>query len=59
MSPGRLELPGNHRENRTIDLPCRTVWQSGHNPVKVIGPVDETESEIAVRHRDFWRHPAG
>lgn len=50
-----LELTGNHHENPTMDLPCRTVFASGQKAVEVIGPVAEVEDEIAALHRDFWR----
>ncbi len=53
-----LERTGNHHENPTMDLPCRTVFASGQKAVQVIGPVAEVEAEIAALHRDFWRRPA-
>src|SRR6202023_67302 len=30
---------GNHRENPTLDLPCRTVFAAGQRNVEVIGPM--------------------
>ena len=50
-----LELTGNHGENPTMDLPCRTVLAAGQKPVEVIGPVLAVEDEIAALHRDFWK----
>jgi len=49
-----LELTGNHEENPTMDLPCRTVLGSGQKLFKVTGPVPEVEAEIAALHQNFW-----
>ena len=51
-----LQLTGNHAENPTLDLPCRTVFAAGQKAMQVIGPVPAMEEEIAALHRDFW-HP--
>jgi len=45
-------ITGNHPENPTLDLPCRTVFDSGQRKVKVIGPC--LEKEAAKLHEDFW-----
>ena len=50
-----LELTGNHHENPTMDLPCRTVFAAGQKAVQVTGPVAEVEAEIAALHRSFWQ----
>lgn len=56
MSERRLlELTGNHGENPTMDLPCRTVLTAGQKTFDIIGPVPEVETEIAALHRDFWK----
>ena len=49
-----LGLTGNHAENPTLDLPCRTVFAAGQKTIRVIGPVAEVEAEIAVLHSSFW-----
>ena len=49
-----LEMTGNHAENPTMDLPCRTVFACGQKAVEVFGPVVEVEDEIAALHRTFW-----
>ena len=49
-----LELTGNHPENPTLDLPCRTVFAAGQKAIDVVGPVAEVEAEIAELHRGFW-----
>jgi len=49
-----LELTGNHGENPTMDLPCRTVLGSGQKTIKITGPVPEVEAEIAALHQNYW-----
>jgi tRNA(Arg) A34 adenosine deaminase TadA len=56
MTEHRLrQLTGNHAENPTMDLPCRTVLAAGQKHITVIGPVPEVEDDIAALHRDFWQ----
>ena len=50
-----LELTGNHGENPTMDLPCRTVLAAGQKAVDIIGPVPAVEAEIAALHLEFWK----
>jgi tRNA(Arg) A34 adenosine deaminase TadA len=45
-------MTGNHAENPTLDLPCRTVFAAGQRPVEVIGPL--LEDEAAALHRGAW-----
>jgi tRNA(Arg) A34 adenosine deaminase TadA len=45
-------ITGNHPENPTLDLPCRTVFAAGQRPVEVIGPMLEAES--AALQQAFW-----
>lgn len=49
-------LTGNHPENPTLDLPCRTVFASGQRSVDVLGPLLEEEA-VAV-HEAFWKNQA-
>ena len=49
-----LALTGDHPENPTLSLPCRTVLSSGQRPTEVIGPVPTLEAEITAPHRSFW-----
>jgi len=49
---GLKEMTGNHAENPTLDLPCRTVFAAGQRPVEVIGPL--LEEEAAALHRGVW-----
>lgn len=48
-------LTGDHPENPTLDLPCRTVFATGQRATEVVGPVAALEAEITALHRDFWR----
>ncbi len=50
-----LDLTGNHGENPTMDLPCRTVLAAGQKTIAVIGPVPEVEPGTAALHPDFWK----
>jgi len=53
-----LAATGNHSENPTMDLPCRTVLAAGQKAIEVIGPVPEVAAEIAALHQGFWQaHP--
>ncbi|ORY77645.1 hypothetical protein BCR35DRAFT_332559 [Leucosporidium creatinivorum] len=49
-----LALTGDHPENPTMNLSCRTVLESGSKDVQVIGPVPEMEEKVVKSHRDFW-----
>jgi tRNA(Arg) A34 adenosine deaminase TadA len=46
-------MTGDHQENPTLDLPCRTVFAAGQRKVEVIGPL--LEGEAAELQNDFWR----
>ena len=50
-----LEITGNHAENPTLDVPCRSVFAAGHKDIQVLGPVAEVEAEIAALHTAFWK----
>jgi len=53
LSEARLKtLTGNHPENPTLDLPCRTVFAAGQRQVEVIGPL--LEDEAAAVHDGAW-----
>ena len=53
LSEKRLkQLTGNHAENPTMDLPCRTVFAAGQRKVDVIGPL--LEDEGAALHAGVW-----
>jgi tRNA(Arg) A34 adenosine deaminase TadA len=48
-------MTGNHPENPTLDLPCRTVFSAGQRLVEVVGPL--LEDEAAALHADVWKGP--
>ncbi len=53
LSERRLKtITGNHAENPTLDLPCRTVFAAGQRSVEVIGPL--LEEEAAALHAGVW-----
>jgi tRNA(Arg) A34 adenosine deaminase TadA len=46
------QLIGPHPENLTLDVPCRTIFESGQRPVEVVGPLLEDEAREV--HDGFW-----
>jgi tRNA(Arg) A34 adenosine deaminase TadA len=56
LSERRLKaITGDHVENPTLDLPCRTVFAAGQRPVDVSGPL--IEDEAAALHVGVWDRP--
>lgn len=54
LSEARLRsITGNHPENPTLDLPCRSVFASGQRLTEVIGPL--LEDEAAALHAGIWK----
>ena len=47
---------GDHPENPTLDLPCRTVFAAGQRQIDVVGPM--LEDEAAALQQAFWRDRA-
>ena len=45
-------ITGNHQENPTLDLPCRTVFAAGQRLVEVVGPL--LTEEAARLQAGFW-----
>jgi hypothetical protein len=45
-------MTGNHAENPTLDLPCRTVFGAGQRSVEVVAPL--LEDEAAAIHFSVW-----
>jgi tRNA(Arg) A34 adenosine deaminase TadA len=53
LSETRLQrITGNHAENPTLDLPCRSVFAAGQRQVEVVGPL--LEEEAAALHAGAW-----
>ena len=49
---GLKQQTGDHPENPTLDLPCRTVFTAGQRPTEVLGPL--LEDEAAQLQAEFW-----
>lgn len=49
------KLTGTNKNNPTMSLPCRTVFQAGQKPILVAGPFPELEDELVAPHRTFWK----
>lgn len=47
-------LTGNHHENPTMELPCRTVFASGQKGIRVWGPIPSLKDEMLEPHLEFW-----
>jgi tRNA(Arg) A34 adenosine deaminase TadA len=45
-------ITGDHPDNPTLDLPCRTVFAAGQFPVEVVGPALVQEARAV--HDGFW-----
>jgi tRNA(Arg) A34 adenosine deaminase TadA len=53
LSEARLkQMTGDHPENPTLSLPCRTVFAAGQRKVEVVGPL--LEDEAAAQHEGVW-----
>lgn len=48
-------LTGEHPENPTLDVPCRTVFAVGQRAVEVIDLVEAVADEMVETHRGFWQ----
>ncbi|MBX9771778.1 MAG: nucleoside deaminase [Candidatus Obscuribacterales bacterium] len=49
------KLTGTSQMNPTMNLPCKTVFDSGQKSIKLIGPIPEMEEELIAPHKDFWK----
>ncbi|AMM22323.1 hypothetical protein AX769_09490 [Frondihabitans sp. PAMC 28766] len=50
-----LALTGDHDENPTMSLDCRTVLNGGQRAIEVVGPVHgSVADEARAAHGDFW-----
>jgi acetylornithine deacetylase/succinyl-diaminopimelate desuccinylase-like protein/tRNA(Arg) A34 adenosine deaminase TadA len=45
-------ITGNHEENPTLDVPCRTIFAAGQRKVEVVGPLLVEESRAL--HEGAW-----
>jgi tRNA(Arg) A34 adenosine deaminase TadA len=49
---GLRRYTGSHKENPTLDLPCREVFARGQKQITVVGPL--LEEEAGKVHEGFW-----
>lgn len=50
-----LQETGGHKENQTMSVPSRYVFDHCQKPVELIGPVEEVVEETLRLHRSFWQ----
>ncbi len=50
-----LNLTGNNKQNPTLDLPCRKIFENGQKDIKVEGPISEIVEDILQIHRKYWK----
>lgn len=50
-----LQETGNHKENPTMSVASRYVFDHCQKPVELIGPVEEIVEETLRLHRSFWQ----
>lgn len=50
-----LAITGNHEDNPTMSLDCRTVLNSGQKAIQVYGPCPELTEELIAPHLSFWK----
>jgi len=49
------KLTGASKENPTMKMPCRTIFNAGQKPIQVAGPFPELEAELVAPHKNFWK----
>lgn len=49
------KLTGTSTMNPTMNLPCKTVFDSGQKSIQLIGPIPEMEEELIEPHKGFWK----
>ena len=51
-----LGLTGNHPQNPTFNVPCRSIFAGGQKEIVVTGPIADTELEkkIVAVHHGYW-----
>ena len=52
LSERRLSVIAGREAEKTINIPCRTIFEKGNKIIEVVGPV--LEDEAADVHRGFW-----
>ena len=49
-----LSLTGNNKQNPTLDIPCRKIFENGQKNIEIEGPVEELAEDILAIHRKYW-----
>jgi tRNA(Arg) A34 adenosine deaminase TadA len=49
-----LAVTGNHKENPTMNVGARYIFDHGQKSIDLIGPVDEVFPEVVAMHEVFW-----
>lgn len=50
-----LQETGDHKENPTMSVSSKYVFDHCQKPVELIGPIDEIVEETLKIHRAFWK----
>ena len=50
-----LQLTGDSKDNPTMNIPCRYVFEHGQKNIQVLGPVPELETALMEPHKGFWK----
>jgi tRNA(Arg) A34 adenosine deaminase TadA len=50
-----LELTGDSKQNPTLNVPARYVFEHSQKQIKVWGPIPELEAELVEPHIGFWK----
>lgn len=46
-------LTGNKKQNPTLDLPCREIFEHGQKEIEVKGPIMEIAKDILEIHKNI------
>lgn len=51
-----LGLTGNHPQNPTLNVPCRSIFAGGQKEIMVMGPIADADlkKKIIEVHRTYW-----
>ena len=49
-----LNLTGDNKQNPTLDLPCKDIFERSQKEIKVEGPIKEIAEDILEIHRKYW-----
>ena len=56
MSERQLHaITGDHPDNPSLDIPCRSIFKRGSKTIRVWGPISEMEESLAQLHKLYWK----